>query len=102
MSASRIKTYSCLDDLIPKFLWADLSGPNCISLTPCSFAISSDLSFEKLSTKMIGETLEQHCEHEFNKYPYSYIEMSDWSTQSHGPIDMKNWHIFGINFNFKL
>ena len=53
--------------------------------------------------KKIGQlNLFYRFEHEFNKYPYSYIEMSDWSTQSHGPIDMKNWHIIGINFNFKL
>ena len=53
--------------------------------------------------KKIGQlNLFYRFEHEFNKYPYSYIEMNDWSTLSHGPIDIKNWHIIGINFNFKL
>ncbi len=41
-------------------------------------------------------------EHEFNKYPYSYIEMDDWSAQTHGPVNIKNWHILGFNFNFNL
>jgi len=53
--------------------------------------------------KKIGQlNLFYRFEHEFSKYPYSYIEMNDWSTQTHGPVANKNWHVLGINFNFNL
>ncbi len=53
--------------------------------------------------KKIGQlNLFYRFEHAFSKYPYSYIEMNDWSTQTHGPVAIKNWHVLGINFNFNL
>jgi hypothetical protein len=75
--------------LIEKFN-ADLkSKDEIIKLKDEEIALRKDMKL-KLSTKMIGETLEQHCENEFNKlraiaFPKSYFEKdNDSKTGSKG------------------
>jgi len=71
----------------------EISGLQKIRLT-----IGTSKKFKK-----IGQlNLFYRFEHEFNKYPFSYAAMNDWSTQTHGPVDIKSWHILGVNFNFNL
>ncbi len=66
----------------------------------------------RLSTKMIGESLEQHCENEFNKirptaFPNAYFEKdNDASSGSKGDyifrdIDHRNNEIISIMFEMK-
>ena len=56
----------------------------------------------KLSTKMVGETLEQHCENEFNKlrastFPRAYFEKdNDISTGSKGDYVFREYDENGI------
>ena len=66
----------------------------------------------KLSTKMVGETLEQHCEIEFNRirataFPYAYFEKdNDASSGSKGDfifrdMDAQGTEIVSIMFEMK-
>jgi hypothetical protein len=58
----------------------------------------------KLSTKMVGETLEQHCEHEFNSirsaaFPKAYFEKdNDAKTGSKGDYIFKDFSVEGVEF----
>jgi hypothetical protein len=58
----------------------------------------------KLSTKMVGETLEQHCEHEFNSiraaaFPRAYFEKdNDAKTGSKGDYIFKDFSDEGVEF----
>ena len=58
----------------------------------------------KLSTKMVGETLEQHCEHEFNSirsaaFPKAYFEKdNDAKTGSKGDYIFKDFSDEGTEF----
>jgi hypothetical protein len=58
----------------------------------------------KLSTKMVGETLEQHCEHEFNSirsgaFPKAYFEKdNDAKTGSKGDYIFKDFSDEGVEF----
>ena len=58
----------------------------------------------KLSTKMVGETLEQHCEHEFNSirsaaFPKAYFEKdNDSKTGSKGDYIFKDYSDEGVEF----
>lgn len=58
----------------------------------------------KLSTKMVGETLEQHCEHEFNTirsaaFPNAYFEKdNDAKTGSKGDYIFKDFSAEGTEF----
>jgi hypothetical protein len=67
---------------------------------------------QKLSTKMVGETLEQHCENEFNKlrptaFPNAYFEKdNDSSTGNKGDyiykeVDIEKNEIISIMFEMK-
>lgn len=59
----------------------------------------------KMSTKMVGETLEQHCEIEFNRlratgFPNAYFEKdNDASTGSKGDYIFRDSDDSGIEFN---
>lgn len=66
----------------------------------------------KLSTKMVGETLEQHCQIEFNKlrstaFPHAYFEKdNDARTGSKGDFIFRDWddsgtEIVSIMFEMK-
>jgi hypothetical protein len=58
----------------------------------------------KLSTKMVGETLEQHCEHEFNSirsaaFPRTYFEKdNDAKTGSKGDYIFKDFSEENVEF----
>jgi hypothetical protein len=58
----------------------------------------------KLSTKMVGETLEQHCEHEFNSirsaaFPRAYFEKdNDAKSGSKGDYIFKDFSEEGVEF----
>lgn len=58
----------------------------------------------KLSTKMVGETLEQHCEHEFNSirsaaFPRAYFEKdNDAKTGSKGDYIFKDFSEENVEF----
>ncbi len=58
----------------------------------------------KLSTKMVGETLEQHCEHEFNSirsaaFPKAYFEKdNDSKTGSKGDYIFKDFSDENVEF----
>ncbi len=58
----------------------------------------------KLSTKMVGETLEQHCEHEFNSirsaaFPNAYFEKdNDAKTGSKGDYIFKDFSADKVEF----
>lgn len=58
----------------------------------------------KLSTKMVGETLEQHCEHEFNSirsaaFPKAFFEKdNDAKTGSKGDYIFKDFSDEGVEF----
>jgi hypothetical protein len=58
----------------------------------------------KLSTKMVGETLEQHCEHEFNSiraaaFPKAHFEKdNDAKTGSKGDYIFKDFSDEGVEF----
>lgn len=58
----------------------------------------------KLSTKMVGETLEQHCEHEFNSirsaaFPKAYFEKdNDAKSGSKGDYIFKDYSDEGVEF----
>lgn len=97
--------------LLEKFN-ADLrSKDEIIKLKDEEIALRKDMKL-KLSTKMIGETLEQHCENEFNKlraiaFPNAYFEKdNDSKSGSKGDfiyreLDQDGNEIISIMFEMK-
>lgn len=91
---------------------ADLrSKDEIIKLKDEEIALRKDMKL-KLSTKMIGETLEQHCENEFNKlraiaFPNAYFEKdNDSKSGSKGDfiyreLDQDGNEIISIMFEMK-
>lgn len=97
--------------LLEKFNATIKSKDEIIKLKDEEIALRKDLKL-KLSTKMIGETLEQHCETEFNKlraiaFPNAFFEKdNDSKTGSKGDFifrefDQDNNEIISIMFEMK-